>query len=170
MKCKLVKLNKLSGNKASIYTVIIENENNEFKESLFDKFLRENKNSFSSEIKDIINRLQTIGNDTGARDSFFKLKEGKPGDGVCALYDSPSKNLRLYGIRYGSELIIIGGGGPKPKNIRTLQESDKLKKENYFLRWLSLKITEARGNGDMSFTYDFMDFKGDLIIKDDDEE
>lgn len=168
MKCKLVKLNKFSGQEASIYTVLLADENGSFTESLFDIFIKENKTLFLSEIKNIFTRLKTIGNDTGARETFFKLKEGVPGDGVCALCDSPSKKLRLYCIRYGKELIIVGGGGPK--SVRTLQEDDKLKEENYFLRWLSSKITECKINGDLSFSYDYMGFEGNLTIEDNNEE
>lgn len=167
MKFKLVRISQFSGNAASIYTLLVENEQGEFEKSLFDIFINENKNLYLSEIKNIFSRLRTIGNDTGARESFFKTKEGAPGDGVCALYDSPSKKLRLYCIRYGSELIILGGGGPK--NVRALQDDEKLEKENYFLRWISSKITECRQNGDLSFSNDFMDFEGDLIIEDDED-
>lgn len=164
MRYKLVRISKLSGDEASIYTLVPESEDGNFQESLFDTFVNENKDSHLSEIKNIVSRLRTIGNDTGARESFFKTKEGAPGDGVCALYDSPSKKLRLYCIRYGTELIVLGGGGPK--NVRTLQEDSKLKSENYFLRWLSDKITDCRNNGDLTFSSDFMDFEGDLIIDD----
>lgn len=165
MKYKLVKISKFSGNEASVYTLLIENEQGKFEKSLFDIFINENKTLYLSEIKNIFSRLKTIGNDTGARESFFKTKEGVPGDGVCALYDSPSRKLRLYCIRYGKELIILGGGGPK--NVKALQDDKKLKEENYFLRWLSKKITECIQNNDISFSNDFMDFEGDLIIKDD---
>lgn len=164
MKYKLVKISRFSGNEASIYTLLIEDEQEKFQESLFDIFINENKALFLSEIKNIFSRLKIIGNDTGARESFFKINEGVPGDGVCALYDSPSKKLRLYCIRYGTELIILGGGGQK--NVRALQDDKKLEKENYFLRWLSSKITECRQNGELSFSNDFMDFEGDLIIED----
>ncbi|WP_107038590.1 hypothetical protein [Brumimicrobium mesophilum] len=109
-------------------------------------------------------RLKIIGNETGARESFFKTKEGVPGDGVCALYDTPDKKLRLYCIRYGKELIIIGSGGQK--NVRALQGDEKLEKENYILRWLSAKITECMQNGELSFSSDYMNFEGNLIIED----
>jgi hypothetical protein len=46
-----------------------------------------------------------------------------------------------------------------------LQDDEKLKKENYFLRWLSITITECIQNGDLSFSKDFMGFEGDLIIE-----
>lgn len=164
MKYKLVRISKFSGEASSIYTVLTKNEQGEFQESLLDVFINKNKDLFLSEIKDIFSRLTTIGNETGAREGFFKTKEGNPGDGVCALYDSPNKKLRLYCIRYGTELIVLGGGGPK--NVRALQEDEELKTKNYFLRWLSSKITECRQNGDLSFSPDFMDFEGDLILED----
>lgn len=163
MKYKLVRISKFSGSEASVYTLLKENDEGEFKDSLFDTFINENKALYLSEIKNIFSRLTTIGNETGARESFFKTKEGKPGDGVCALYDSPSKKLRLYCIRYGTELIILGGGGPK--DVRALQDDKKLEKENYFLRWISDKITKCRHDGDLSFSTDFMDFEGDLILQ-----
>jgi hypothetical protein len=81
MKCRLVKIDSLSGGKASVYSVSL----NEETETLLEKFVRENKNSFLSETKDILKRLRTIGQKTGARKQFFKEFEGKPGDGVCAL-------------------------------------------------------------------------------------
>ncbi len=164
MKYKLVKISKFSGDKASVYTVLIEDEEGKFTHSVFDTFINENKTLYLSELKNIFARLTIIGNDTGARESYFKTKEGVPGDGVCALYDSPSKKLRLYCIRYGTELIILGGGGKK--DVRALQDDKQLEKENYFLRWLSNKISECKQNDDLSFTTDFMDFKGNLIIDD----
>jgi len=158
MKCKVVKINQLSGQAASIYSVIIGDE----AETLLDKFINESKISFLNETKDIIKRLRTIGSITGARMQFFKPNEGEPGDGVCALYDKPESNLRLYCIQYGSELIIVGGGGHKPKSIRSLQEDEKLKSENYFLRWLSAEISTRVKEKTIQFVNDHFDFEGDI--------
>jgi len=158
MRCKLVKINKLSGDATSIYSVAIDDE----AETLLDKFITENIFSFKNETKDIIQRLRTIGNVTGARPQFFKLKEGAPGDGVCALYDNPKSNLRLYCIHYGNELIIVGGGGHKPKTIKALQENKKLKSENYFLKWLSAEISIRVKEKTIQFVNDHFDFEGDL--------
>lgn len=166
MKYELVKLNKLSGGKASIYTVHLENE----QKTLFDLFLEENKISFKSELKDIVSRLNVIGNKTGAKENFFKQKEGKPGDGVCALYDKPNSKLRLYCIRYGSSIVILGGGGYKSKSIREFQKDDKLTEENYFLRQLSKEITTRIKDGEIRFSTDYMDFEGDLTFNDETDE
>ena len=164
MKLKLVKLGQFSGNKATIYGIWLD----EFQKTSFDTFLFENKNVFLSELKDIISRLKSIGSATGAREQFFKINEGIPGDGVCALYDSPGKKLRLYCIRYGNLTIIVGGGGPK--KVKTLQQNSKLSDENYLLRELSKRITERMKNGEIWFINDDMDFDGNLEFNDEDYE
>ena len=156
MKYKLVEIAELSGNKATIYTVIDCNDN----KTLFDYFLEENGDLHLSEIKDIIVRLKVIGEKTGAREQFFKLNEGSPGDGVCALYDLPNYKLRLYCIRYGTQIIILGGGGPK--KVQKLQQDEKLTKESYFLRELSIKITERLRYKDINYNYGGDKFEGDL--------
>ncbi|MDR0865083.1 MAG: hypothetical protein LBO74_09165 [Candidatus Symbiothrix sp.] len=131
-------------------------------ETLFEKFLKENFISHKSEIIDIAQRLKTIGAKTGAREIFFKSGEGKLGDGVCALYDCPNHRLRLYCIRYGTQIIVLGGGGQK--NVRTLQEDPKLKKENYFLRELSKQITEKIKNAEIKYSKNGLDFEEDFEI------
>jgi hypothetical protein len=160
MRIRLVKVKQLSGDHASIYSVIYEDD----KISLFDKFVYENINSFKSELKDIVLRLKTIGFKTGAREHYFKPFEGKPGDGVCALYDEPKSNLRLYCIRYGTTLIILGGGGHKPKTIKSLQDDPNLKKENLIIRETSKLISEKLSQGIISFTDDYFDFDGNLDL------
>ncbi len=166
MNLRLIKINQLSGSRASIYSVIEDGETM----TLFEKFIEENKNSFKSELKDIFIRLTTIGKKTGAREHFFKLKEGSPGDGVCALYDQPDSKLRLYCIRYGTSLIITGGGGPKSKNIRALQEDEKLNRENQILKEISQLIKNKTQMQEIRFSPDYMEFEGDLTLKDESDE
>ena len=133
-------------------------------ESLFENFIRENNKVFSDELVDLRNRLTVIANKTGARDQFFKINEGNPGDGICALYDDPDKKLRLYCIRYGTVAIILGGGGEKSKKIKALQEDKKLKDENYLLRKISKGITKALKDGQIKWSGD-----GKSILSDDGE-
>jgi hypothetical protein len=163
MKYKLVKHHKLSGNKASIYSVVQGNET----ESFLEKFVNENQISFIDEIKNILMRLKAIGHTTGARENFFKIFEGRLGDGVCALYDEPGSKLRLYCIRYGTQLVVVGNGGPKSKRISAFQENEKLTEENYFLRWLSVEITNRIKEKEITFTNDHLDFSGNLEFQDD---
>ena len=159
MNCEIVKLDLYSGDGASVYTIYIEDEGITF----FDKFVSENIGNFKNEVLDINNRLLSIGK-IGAREQFFKLKEGVPGDGVCALFDTPNSNIRLYCIRYGSDLVIVGGGGPKSKSIRSLQQDDKLTSENYLLRAISKEITQKMIDKELKFTTDYFDFEGDTNL------
>ena len=92
------------------------------KATLFDYFYDEWHKVLPDEVDNIAFRMYAIGNRFGAREQYFKMFEGKPGDGVCALFDVPNSKLRLYGIRFGSIALILGGGAEKPKNIRSWQE------------------------------------------------
>ena len=156
MKFEIVELEDISGPKTVVYSVLV----NDDQETLFERFVRENHGQYKIEVDDILNRLAQISSKYGAREHFFKLNEGVPGDGVCALYDNPDSNLRLYCIRYGTTIVILGGGGYKPKTIRAFQEDEKLTQENSILREISKRITgELWSNGDY--------LEGEFIFEDD---
>jgi hypothetical protein len=161
MNFEIVELEEFSGNKAVIYSVAIDDN----PLTLFDLFVEENVYIYPNEIQSITDRLEIIGNFTGAREHYFKINEGTLGDGLCALYDIPERNLRLYCIKYGSTCILLGGGGYK--NVRALQDDEKLKKENYLLRKISKMITNALVNGDLEWSKDGSSFTGNLIINED---
>ena len=72
--------------------------------------------------------------------------------------------MRLYCIRYGSLAIILGGGGKK--STKSLQEDEKLKKENYTLRDISERIYQAIKNDEIKWSEDGKELLGDLIIED----
>lgn len=158
MKYQLVKLNAVSGRKASIYSIKIGDEIN----SIFENFLEEYHGLFTEEINEIASKVHKIGHRYGARDQFFKLKEGKGGDLVMALYDHPSKNLRVYGIRYATTLIILGSGGHKPKHIRSLQEDKILFETNAFMRMVSDDIFVRMREKEIWFSEDDFDLYGNL--------
>lgn len=158
MEYKLVKISNLSGEEASIYSLLPKGSAN----TLFDSFIIENKTTHLTEVKDIYNRIKLIGSEFGVRDNFLKLNEGFPGDGVCALYDDDEKNLRLYAIKYGKTLIVLGNGGYKPKTIRALQDDVKLEKENKLMRDLSSQVKIKMQDKELKFSDDYMNFEGDL--------
>ena len=159
MEFELVKLAGFSNDGVSVYTLL----NCDTGISLFQSFLQENQHQFPDEVKDIAKRILSF-KEVGARENFFKINEGKPGDGVCALYDDEKSNLRLYCIRYGTVLVVLGSGGHKPKTTRRLQETKKLEDENQIMRNLSAEIEKRRRNGDLSFSKDFLEIDGDLIF------
>ncbi len=159
MKFEIVELEDLSGNCASIYSVIVNDEN----ETLFDKFLKENESIFFDEINSIFDTLSQIAHYHGARRQYFKENEGKLGDLVCAIYDTPDSNLRLYCIRFGTTVIVLGGGGYKSKKIRALQEDPKLTQENYLIKKLSELIYQKMKEKEIFWKNEF-ELDGNLII------
>ncbi len=159
MKFELVELENFSGSKATFYSVLVDDDS----ETLFEKFYNENKQSFREELKSIVKTLDIIALENGARRSYFKENEGKLGDLVCALYDTPKSNLRLYCIRLGNTVIILGSGGQKPKNIRALQENEKLTHENYLMRTLSDLLYKKIKEGEIYWENE-MTLSGNLII------
>lgn len=106
MKFEIVELEEFSGGRAAIYTILEMGESS----SLFDKFLETNQ-QYEEELKDILETIDLIGNKKGVVEFLIKDKEASPGDGIIALYDNPDKNLRLYAIKFGSGILILGGGG-----------------------------------------------------------
>lgn len=161
MKIELVESSLLSGNCATIYDVVIDSD-----EKLFEKFIEENIEVHRKEIKNILDKLQTIGHKTGARISHFKENEGSLGDGVCAMFDLPAKNLRLYCIRYGTQIIILGGGGVK--NVRAWQDDPKLTSEASLIKKIAREVNKAIKEKDIEYSNDSMKFEGDLIFEIDD--
>ena len=157
---EIIKIKQLSGKKAQIYSVILGQED----QSVFEQFLQNNYSEYPTEIEDIVSKLKIMATKTGAAEHFFKLNEGKPGDGVCALFDSPDKKLRIYYIRFANVAIIVGGGGYKPKNIRAYQESSSLKKEAETVVRISRIISEAIKNKDIHLD-DNGFFLGNLKLK-----
>ena len=159
MKFELVELADLSGPKTTIYSIYVDED----ERTLFDIFLDENEKNHRKEVLSILDKVDKIALDYGAERMFFKENEGKLGDLVCALYDSPESNLRLYCIRMGKTIIILGGGGYKSKMIRALQEDPKLTIENSIIRKFSEILYEKIKDGEI-FWVDEMTLGGDFLI------
>ena len=95
---------------------------------------------------------------------MFKENEGRLGDLVCALYDCPHSNLRLYCVRLGSTIVILGGGGHKPKTIRALQEDTKLTQENNIVRTISKQIGFLTKERELFWSKNEMELEGTLTF------
>ena len=137
-KIELVELEEFDPAMGHIYSVTVDDSD----ETLYDLFLEENKADYRLELAEIITKLKTMSSKTGFTDNYFKLNEGTLGDGVCAITDLKGK-LRLYCIRFGNILLVLGGGGPKSKLIRALQEDPKLLIENNNVRLISAAMAKA---------------------------
>lgn len=163
MKFEIVELDELSGPAAKIYSVVLEGEDG----TLFDNFLQQHSKMHPSEVRDIVDRLRAIGKTTGAREHYFKINEGKPGDGVCALYDIPNKNLRLYCIRFGCVAIVLGGGGEK--NVRAYQEDPNLNRQAEIMKYISQEIMKSEREEEIKLSANGK-LTGKLIFNDEENE
>lgn len=161
MKYKIVRLAQFDAHAATIYSVIIDNDN----ETLFEKFVRINIKQHKEEVMEIFGRIRTMATQTGARENFFIQWEGKPGDGVCALFDE-GKNLRLYCIRNGNLIIILGSGAHKPKSIRAYQQSPQLLKEVKLMIKISALLTDKIKEKEIKYSDDGRELLGNLELED----
>lgn len=165
MKYELVEIEGLCGKEATIYDIRIEGEG----DTLFNQFIEKYETSHESEINFIVNRLFDIANKFGARENFFKPDQGFPGSLIVRLRDKPNKELRLYCIKLGKSILILGGGGYKPKGIRSWQQSEELSKINYFLQQVSKDYKIKIENKEITFSPDNMKLDGNLIFGEEDE-
>lgn len=161
MKYEIVNLDDISGRGCTFYSIIYEGE----EVTEYDKFLDSYEEEFPDEINSIQNRLDFMG-EKGAREIFFTLYEGKPGDLTCALYDEEEKNLRLYCMRFGNSAVIIGGGGYKSKQTRRWEDDEVLKKEMEKMISLSKNILERLKDKSIYWADDGCELLGDLTMED----
>jgi hypothetical protein len=165
MKFELKEIEQLSGQHCKIYSVLMEGD----EKTLFEQFLADNEDIFPVEVEDIFDKLNAIGSRFGAEDVYFRSKkEGKLGDGVEALFDTPNANLRVYAIKYGKILLILGSGGHKPKTIRAFQEDPKLTKENYLIRQIAAILYKAIKEKDLRWNRQGDNFDGQLFFDSED--
>ena len=164
MKFRLEKIERMSGPGASVYTVVLDDDDH----SVFEQFIAEYSAEYKEELKYMVNLLTRMGKKWGAREQFFKDKEGAPGDLVSALYDDPDRKLRLYCIRYGGDLIILGGGGPK--NVRAWQDDENLSKHSRLMMTVADKVHERFQDGGLRWTLNYNDMSGDFEFDDEEYE
>ncbi len=163
VKFQLVKLTRFSGQKASLYSIIMGGDS----ETLFEKFIRNHTTSHIKEIEQIFATLNAIGRKVGAQENFFRRKkEGKPGDGVEAIYDYPNAKLRLYCIRFGNVTLLLGDGGEK--KVRAWQDDSQLSKSATEMIKVSKLLTQAIREGELTWTGN--DFTGKFEFDDENDE
>jgi DNA-binding protein Fis len=159
VKSKLVYFKHLSGDKASVYSIVSE----ESKSPLLDHFISTYKSNYTQDLISIVGRLKSIGNSVGALETYFKHDEGLEWDDlVCALYDIPDKHLRLYCIRLSEHIIVVGNGGPK--NVRAWQDDTKLSREVNEMMHYSKIIRTKLKDGSLRISEDGLKFEGDLML------
>ena len=82
--------------------------------------------------------------------------------GVAAVW---AKRIRVYCLRYGSSLIILGGGGYKSPRIRAYQEDPVLSGKVEEIKRIAELIKERKKEKDLKLNEDGI-ISGELIIND----
>lgn len=124
-----------TGRMAHIYSILPEGEAS----TLLEQFFEENK-AHKTELETILNKLQTMGHNTGCRREYFKHEEGAPGDGVAALRVG---RLRLYCLYFDRTAVFFGSGGYKPPEAHAYQEVPELDKKAQQMKMIAKKINKA---------------------------
>jgi hypothetical protein len=122
---------------------------------------------YGGKVLNLLGRLRSMGNLTGILDEFLKLDESEDtqiADDVCALFDDPAKEMRLFGIKISGQIFVVGGGGPKPKRIKKWQECLKLSKAARFMMAVSFAIRNGIKCGKIKISPDGMRLTGDLFL------
>ena len=143
-----------SGKNCTVYSAFIDNV------SPFRTFVDDYFAMYREEVEDILSTIQAIGR-LGAHEFYFKINEGKYGDGVCALYDDDVRMLRLYCILFGTEILILGGGGLK--RVQTWQDDPDLKKCAETMIEMSKEIAGFLKQKSSEIRWDANEFYGDLV-------
>lgn len=136
MKFDIINIEEFSGQKAQIYSIMYEGDD----QTLMDHFFEENMEEHEDDIREIAKKLKVMGNDTGCKSNFFKSYEGAPGDGMVALR---YKQMRLYCLRYDNTCIFLGSGRFKPPDINAYQEEPLLNSKAQEMKLIAACINKA---------------------------
>ena len=136
---EIVEIEELSGPACKIYSIAYDGDEGD---TLLDEFLDRMDAEYPEEVDELWARLVFMGREGGARLQFFRENEGKPGDGVVALLKDVGYSLRLYAIRYGTVLLILGSGGYKSAETAAWQDDEILRKHASEMIRISALITE----------------------------
>ena len=155
MNFEIVEIEEFSGDKAKIYSIMLEGDD----DTLLDQFFDENQ-QYEEDLKVIADQLDIMGSSTGCRIQFFKEHEGTPGDGVVALWHN---RLRLYCLRFDNTCIFIGSGGYKPPDISAYQEDPLLNEKAQQMRAIAASINKAIIEKDLKVLEDGTLEKSDFL-------
>lgn len=140
-------LEDLSGDKAKIYSVILDGDD----KTLLEHFIDENQ-IYRKDLKKVLNIIKNMANETGCKKEFFKEYEGKLGDGVVAL--NYTGLLRLYGIYFNNSVILFGSGGLKPPEVISWQQSPDLRPKVEKLEKIAAEIYKMITNKELKIMPD----------------
>lgn len=113
------------GRKAKIYSIQFDGDNkHEFQKFLIDPEVRKHP-----DFQPLRKKLKELYDKRGLLAQFFRPEDDKGFRPEISRIDYGTGKLRVYCIRWDDNLLILGGGGVKPGDIRFWQESPELANE-----------------------------------------
>ena len=112
-----------------------------------DAFFAEALQSSPEDARLLALKLENMIEKSGFQDYYFKTGEGSRMDNVCALSQG---KLRLYCLRYGNVLVVLGGGGTK--TTRTYEEDPRLHSKVKTLQRLNRALDKQMREGHLRMT------------------
>ena len=139
---EIVEVEDLSGEKAKVYSVILEDD----EETLLDQFFTENQ-CYTNDLRKVLDKIRVMAHDTGCKREYFKEGEGRLGDGMVAL--NYTGLLRLYGIYFNNAVVLFGSGGLKPPGVISWQYSDLLRPKGKLMMEIAAEINKRINKGEL---------------------
>jgi hypothetical protein len=125
-----------------------------------DSFFADVMQSHPEEATLLALKLEKMARHNGFQDQFFKMGEGSRMDNVCALSEG---KLRLYCLRYGNILLIMGGGGVK--TTRTYEDDASLHSKVKTLQKMSKALDRMIRDGEVKLMEYGMSFDGPPVVE-----
>lgn len=113
------------GRKAKIYSIQFDGE----EKHEFEKFIGNPEIRNHPDYEPLRKKIKELYNKRGLLPQYFRLEDEKSIHPEICRIDYGTGMLRLYCIRWNDNLLILGGGGIKPKGARFWQESPELSSE-----------------------------------------
>lgn len=149
-----------SGDGGTIYSVQIDGDVYEdgTPRTELDRFLDDPDVQASPEFDALNEMLDLIIDAHGARDRYFTSKDKYPPPLAALRYDKGA--LRIYCCQYTQMLLVCGGGGIKPPEIRLLEDVPELDAAYNWMRYVSDQIDARIRSKDLAVH--LAHFEGDL--------
>ena len=110
------------GRKAKIYSIQFDGE----EKHEFEKFLEKSEVQNHPDFQALRKKLKEMYNKRGLLEDYFIPEDDRCLHPEISRIDYGTGKLRLYCIRWDDNLLIVGGGGVKPDDIRFWQEDTVL--------------------------------------------
>lgn len=159
------------GKRTSFYTLVFADEADILKDSETELFFAAHEESHPKQVELIIEKIELMSRVWGATEYHFKNETSRDRINLWAIprFDKKgnkfSGTLRLFCLRFGSGVVILGNGGIKPKGVRTYQEVPELEAAALVLENVANEIEQKLRGKEIALTDDEILYDGELVFE-----